>query len=138
VVDNKITEREVYAYLLDTFQPIYGDLVAVLGEKPTQIIFQLEAALVHLAVASRNSEDQHENCQRALVHLQRASLDAVKILWLVKKKQLSGIIEDEDVRQFCVNTAESELLKLYRTAEHLAKEARQIEISSVGIVRMPQ
>lgn len=48
-----VTEQDVYRYLTDRLQPIYADLVATLGEKPTQVVFQFEAAFVHLAVAQQ-------------------------------------------------------------------------------------
>jgi len=75
-----MTDRDVYRYLVDVVQPIYADLVAALGEKPTQVVFQFEAAFVHLAVAQLNADVRQENLRKALHHLQRAALDSAKIL----------------------------------------------------------
>lgn len=131
--ESRTYEDEVYRYLVETLQPIYADLVATLGEKPTQVVFQLEAAFVHLAVARTNPDVYDENVKKALGHLHRAALDAGKILWLHKKRELSAIVSDERLRRFCVNLPESDLMGAYQLAEQLGREARRLEISSIGI-----
>ncbi|MCG5526259.1 hypothetical protein LRB11_15185 [Ectothiorhodospira haloalkaliphila] len=68
---NPLTERDVYFYLIETVQPIYADLVATLGEKPTQVVFQFEAAFVHLAVARTRPEVSQVNIEKAMGHLQQ-------------------------------------------------------------------
>jgi len=128
-----VVEDQVYSYLLDVFNPIYADLVVVLADKPTDIILQLEAAFVHLAVANRNDTVRHENCRRALSHLQRATLDAAKLLWLQKKRELTSVIDDEEVQRFCVNSSHADFLEKYHNAQELAEKARGIEVSSVGV-----
>jgi len=75
------TIEGVYDFLIDRFQPIYADLVVSLGKKPTQVVFQLEAAFVHLGTAHKYPEKSQDNINRAYTHLQRATLDAAKILW---------------------------------------------------------
>lgn len=128
-----ITEEDVYRYLLDSVQPIYADVVAMLGEKPTQLVFQFEAAFVHLAVARTHPELARENLDKAMGHLQRAALDAGKILWLHKKRALSAIVSDADLRRFCVNLSETQLLSAYQQAEQLGREARRLEIAATGV-----
>ncbi len=131
-----ITEQAVYRYLTDRLQPIYADLVATLGEKPTQVVFQFEAALVHLAVAQQQAAQparRQENLRKALGHLQRAALDSGKILWLHKKRELSAIVSDERLRRYCVNLPEAKLLDAYQQAERLGRQARRLEIANTGI-----
>lgn len=128
-----MTDTDVYRYLIDVVQPIYADLVAALGEKPTQVVFQFEAAFVHLAVAQLNADVQQENLKKALHHLQRAALDSAKILWLHKKRQVAKVIDDRDVRKFCINLSESRLMEAYRAAEEQAREARRIEVKGTGV-----
>ncbi|WP_459869264.1 hypothetical protein [Endothiovibrio diazotrophicus] len=127
------TEKDVYALLTDRFQPIYADLVVALGKKPTQLVFQLEAAFVHLATANKHPDQAQGNINKAYGHLQRATLDAAKILWHLYKTRLEHIAEDEQLRKFCINCSEKELMQHYRDAEALAREARRLEIQSVGI-----
>lgn len=127
------TEDDVYAYFSDTFQLIYADLVAVLGDKPSQIVLQIDVAFAHLASARRFPEYREDNQRKALGHLQRAALDASKLLWLTRKKEVNGFIADEDVRRFCTNCSETEFLEKYREAESLATEARRTEVQSVGV-----
>lgn len=127
------TEDDVYAYFSDTFQLIYADLVAVLGDKPSQIVLQIDAAFSHMATARRSVEHREDNLRKALGHLQRAALDASKLLWLSRKQEVNRFIADEDVRRFCTNCSKSELLEKYREAERLATEARRSEVRSIGV-----
>lgn len=129
---SRIAEGDIYQYFQGEFQPIYADLVVVLGEKPSQITLQIDAAFSHMAVAHSNPEARDLNLQRALAHLHRAALDAAKLLWLHKKRELSVLVEDADIRRFCTNHPESELLQKYREAERLAIEARRLEVEGVG------
>jgi hypothetical protein len=128
-----MTEQDVYRYLTERLQPIYADLVATLGEKPTQVVFQFEAAFVHLAVAQQHAAQRQENLRKALGHLQRAALDSGKILWLHKKRELSAIVSDERLRRYCVNLPEARLLDAYQQAERLGRQARRLEIANTGI-----
>jgi hypothetical protein len=132
-MESRIAEADIYQYFQAEFQPIYADLVVVLGEKPSQITLQIDAAFSHMAVAHSHPEARELNLQRALGHLQRAALDAAKLLWLHKKRELSALVEDADIRRFCTNHPESELLRKYREAERLAIEARRLEVEGVGI-----
>ena len=127
------TDKDVYAFLVDRFQPIYADLVASLAKKPTQIVFQLEAAFVHIATANKYPDRYQVNINKAYSHLQRATLDTAKILWHFHKRQLEGFVDDESLRKYCVNCSEPEFLKRYQQTESLARKARLLEIQSVGI-----
>jgi hypothetical protein len=115
----RIAEGDIYRYFQAEFQPIYADLVVVLGEKPSQITFQIDAAFSHMAVAHSHPEARDLNLQRALAHLHRAELDAAKLLWLHKKRELSALVEDADIRRFCTNHPESELLRSKRPAKYI-------------------
>ena len=128
----EMTENDLYTYHEVTFKPIYADLVAVLGNKPERIAFELEAALSHIAVAHTKRELFDENIQKAFDHLQRASLDAAKILWLSYKERAEEIIKDEYIRTFAANISEKELLNQFFEAEKKAKEARKHELENTG------
>lgn len=128
-----MTVEELFAYYKETFLPIYADLVAVLGEKPQQIHFELESVLSHTAVAFNNPEVADENIKKAYSHLERASLDAVKILWLHYRDKASNLIMDSNIRKFASNLPERKLLDLHNEAEELSKTARKEETEKVGI-----
>ncbi|OEU59467.1 MAG: hypothetical protein BA870_08195 [Desulfuromonadales bacterium C00003094] len=125
-------EQDIYALYQGEFKEIYADLVAVLGNKPTQIVFELEAALSHIAVAKTNPALNDENLEKAFCHIQRAALDAAKMLWLEFRKRASKYVEDGNLRKFCSNVPESEFVKSFEKAERLAFNARKTEIENVG------
>lgn len=125
-------EDEVHNLLLGQFKDIYADLVAVTGKKPIQILYEFDAILWHLAVAHSSPDLYDSNVEKAMGHLQRASLDTVKLLWLHYKDRVEFIINDEDMRTYCVNYSEKELFKLYDEAEAKSIEARRSEHANVG------
>ncbi len=127
-----MTEQELYEYHEKVFKPVYADLIAILGNKPEQIAFELEAALSHIAIAKTNNELYEKNIERAHGHLQRASLDAVKIMWLEYRERAEKIILDRDLRTFASNTSESELISKFQHAEDVARNARRQELNNTG------
>lgn len=129
------TEDKIFAYYQSTFKMIYGDLLAVIGYKPLQVSSEIEAMISHIAV-SKTSDDRvtiEKNLSRAEGHLQRATLDAVKILWIEYRSRAEKIMNDDLVRRYCASESESNLFKRYHEAEKLAIQARQVEIQNVGI-----
>lgn len=129
------TEKEVFDFYQDTFKRIYADLVAVIGNKPTEIIFEIEACFSHLGVAKTSSipQVQQDNIDKALGHLQRASLDSAKLLWLNLRSNADQIVKNKSVMKFVSNCSEGELYKHYNNAESLAIKARRNEVASTGI-----
>lgn len=127
-----MNEQELYKYHEEIFKPIYADMVSILGEKPEQIAFELEAALSHIAVAHTHSDSYDENINKAYGHLQRASLDSVKIMWLEYRERSEKIILDPDLRKFAVNASEKDLLDKFEEAENMARKARKKEITNTG------
>lgn len=127
------SEQEIYALYRGEFQQIYADLVSVIRSKPTQIIFEIEAAFCHIAVAKTTPEVAEENYAKALGHIERATLDSAKMLWLEYNRRAEKFINNQNLRKFCTNTSEASFLAAYANAENLAKNARKIEISSVGV-----
>ena len=129
------TEEELWQYYQERFKRVYADLVAVTGNKPYQISFEIEAMTSHVGVAKTNADAQivKTNLQKAGGHLERASLDAAKILWLVYRERLQPMLEDKFVKKFCTVVPEHEFVARYERAESLARNARKTEIENVGI-----
>lgn len=125
-------EKEIYALHQGVFKDIFADLVAVLGNKPSQVAFELEAVLHHLAVANTDETVREENLSRALGHLQRAALDSAKMLWIEFKNRTKKYVEEPDLRRFCSNAPEADFVRTFERAEALATAARQNEVSNVG------
>ena len=127
-----ITEQDLYQYHEEVFKPIYADLIAVIGTKPEQIVFELEAALSHIAVAKTDNSVYQENIDKAHGHLQRAALDAAKIMWLEYRERAEKITMDSDIRKFASNSSEQEILQQFQDAEELAIQARKKEVTNTG------
>lgn len=130
------TELEIYEHYENVFKFVYADLVAVTGDKPREVLFELEACFAHLAVA-KTSSDENDDCfkkniDRAYNHIIRASLDTVKLLWLALKQEAAKFFNDKDVVSFAGNVSKLELLTLYKNAEEAAKSARTHEVNNVG------
>ena len=128
-------EGEIYDLYQGHFKDIYADLCIVRGNKPAQIAFEIEAAFSHLSVAKLNSDDAElyeKNLNRAKGHIERAILDAVKILWLEYHNRLVNVVQDPGLRQFCVNCSEAEFIQSFHQAEAQTIEARKVEIDNVG------
>lgn len=124
------SDKDIYRYHEEVFKPLYADLVAVLGRKPEQISFELEAAFSRMAFAATNQEKKDENYEKALMHLKRAALDASKILWLEYRERATEIIGDKELSKYSIEEDSSKIfLELYSDAESLAKNARKVEIS---------
>lgn len=130
-----MTEKDVFDVYHKSFRPIYADLIAVVGYKPEQVIFELEAAFSHLATAyiSNNNEIIENNFRKARNHLHRASLDSSKILWLEYRKRVNKFVNSGDLRKFATNCSESDFIAKYQEAEASAIDARRHELKNVGI-----
>ena len=132
IKNNAPSEIDVYRLFDGLFKKIYGDLVAVTATKPTQVIFEIEAAFSHIVVANLYPDQRDQNIGKAIGHIQRATFDSAKILWLEYKQRLDNVASDSDIRKFCVNCPESDFVKKYYEAEELAREARRMELDGVG------
>lgn len=127
-----MTETELFTYYESKFKPLYADLVVVLAGKPEQIAFEIEAAFSHLAVAHLNDDLYDKNIDKAYGHLQRASLDAVKIMWLTYKKRADSIARDIDLIRYASSVPDYEFRKKNKEAEEKLRIARHNETSNTG------
>lgn len=132
--EQQVSEQQVFDYYNNTFIKIYADLVAVLGDKPPEVLFELEASFAHIVVAKTTPDEKVKqgNLHKAHGHLVRASLDSAKLLWFHRRKKAESFIDDKQLRTFCTNASEDLVLKRYRDAEQAAKIARQTEVGNVG------
>ena len=128
-----MSEQAVYTLFQGKFKEIYADLIVVLGSKPGQIVFEIEAAFTHIAVGKTQPAIAIDNYNKALGHVQRATLDAAKMLWIEYKTRLNKYLNDDGLRTFCCNASEVDFIKSYEKAESLAQEARKDETVNVGI-----
>lgn len=75
----------VFNFYRETFLPAYSDVVGTIVKKPKQIQTELENTLAHIAQyfnPNLNADTRENNAKKAYDHLQRATLDCYKILWV--------------------------------------------------------
>jgi len=121
-----------------TFKPAYADLVAIIADKPQQIIFEIENSYSHLMVYLSNEsnisrEIKESNLNKAFNHLVRATMDCYKILWTEISDFLDNILEEKVTRAFAFNENEAQILNTWNEFKKKAQKARQEEMKSIGV-----
>lgn len=122
----------------ETFLPVYADLVAMIADKPQQIIFEIENSFSHLMVYHSTSSNvttntKDENLNKAFNHLVRATIDCYKILWTEISDFLDNIMKNDVHRTFAFNEDETYILSIWKNFKEKARNARQKEMSNIGI-----
>ncbi len=128
--------EEFLSFYNSTFKPAYADLVSYISDKPLQIIVEIENAFAHLCVyldEKQFSDDREDNLKKAYSHIQRATLDCYKLLWVKISEDIDSIIKDSDKRKFTVNLPEEELLKKWKEFKQKASNARSMELNKIGL-----
>jgi len=124
--------KELLDYYYQKFIPAYADAVASLGDKPVQLLVEQENTLAHL-LAYLEDESDKANLKKACGHLERATLDCYKIIWIEYKEKLKFFISlDNSNLALAFNSNEGEVLKKIKKIDSLAKEARELESINIG------
>ena len=128
--------EEVFKFYRTEFVPAYSDLVGYIGDKPRQMVIELENTFVHISQyfnPELGIQDKNKNLAKAYDHLVRATLDCYKLLWVTMHEQLKDIEKDESKRKLGLNISETEFRTKFQKIKKLAQEARRIEMTSVGL-----
>lgn len=126
----------VFEFYRTEFVPAYSDLVGYIGDKPQQILIELENTLAHISQHFNyglDPRDKDTNLGKAYDHLVRATLDCYKLLWVRIYEQLSLVEEDKSNRRLGLNISEAEFLTKFQKLRKLAQEAREIEMTTIGL-----
>lgn len=127
-----MTLQELSRYYYEKFIPAYADAVASLGDKPVQLLVEQENALAHIFAHLDDSSDIG-NLHKACAHLERATLDCYKIVWVEYKEKLKFYISlDNSNLALAFNTHEGDVLEKIKKIDSLAKEARELESLNIG------
>ena len=116
------------------FKPAYADLVSYIGDKPFDILVELENTLSHLFVAINERESpeiRSNNLEKACNHIVRATLDCYKLLWTQLNEDIDEILKSDDKR-LSLTISDLEFPSKRMKFKKLAKEARSLELSEVG------
>jgi hypothetical protein len=93
---------KLFEFYKKEFIPAYSDLVGYIGDKPRQVLIELENVLSHLSQLFNpkvTPEEKSVNLQKANGHLLRVTLDCYKLLWINLLDQLKMIESDDSVRK---------------------------------------
>lgn len=132
-LNRSYVEEDVYRLLDGSFKDIFADLVILTGLKPSEVLFELEAVLSHLAVSKLHPEEAQKNVDKAMSHMQRASLDAAKMLYITFVRRIADALpEKPEHRKYILNCGDSEFIRLVTKAEELGLKARRIELQNMG------
>ena len=116
------------------FKPAYADLVGYIGDRPYDILVELENTLSHIFVSLDSDvpeEVREDNIRKAYNHLIRATLDCYKLLWVRLDEEIEKIFWS-DVDMLALTISEEEFLRLRAQFKEKAIEARRRELNGVG------
>ncbi len=133
-----MTLKNYTSFYHNTFKPAYADLVAIIADKPQQIIFEIENSYSHLMVylsddSNIPEEIKQSNLNKAFNHLVRATMDCYKILWTEISDFLDNIMEENVTRAFAFNADQALILNTWNKFKKKAQKARQEEMKSIGM-----
>ena len=131
-----ISITEVVSFFHDEFIPAYSDLTGFIVDKPQEILIGIEYAFSHLMQHFNEElgiESRNKNLEKTYHHLQRATLDCYKLLWIHMDTNIAQLVDNQNKRKFCVNMMEGDLLLAYQQFRSKAQEARAIEGRNVGL-----
>lgn len=116
------------------FKPAYADLVGYIGDRPYDILVELENTLSHIFVSLDSDvpeEVREDNIRKAYNHIIRATLDCYKLLWVRLDEEIEKIF-GSDVDMLALTISEEEFLRLRAQFKEKAIEARRRELNGVG------
>ena len=105
--------EEVFEFYRTEFVPAYSDLVGYIGDKPLQMVIELENTFAHISQyfnPELNIQNKDKNLAKAYDHLVRVTLDCYKLLWVTVHEELEAIEKDKSTRKLGLNISETEFL----------------------------
>lgn len=129
----EMTIKEYTAYYYDTFMDAYANVTTVLSQKPKQIVFEEENSLSHLVAFLHSDEQDIKNLERAKSHLERASLDAYKLVAIEYQKRLKFYTSiDEKNVALAFNLDNQTVYDMLNELNCKLKSIRLIESQNIG------
>ncbi|HQB99240.1 MAG TPA: hypothetical protein PKX11_01645 [Methanospirillum sp.] len=135
-MSTQITIDSYRDFYFSIFLPAYADLTGYTLEKHKAVLYSIDSANSHLMQYLSPTLEQkirEENIRKAFTHLERATLDCYKLMWLHVESDLKSLISDKEKRVLCVNMGESDLLYKYHKATNAILESRKHELQNIGI-----
>ena len=128
-----ITLPDFLRFYKEVFLLAYSELVGYLGDKPRQVLIEIENMSTHLVRSIDIDESEsrrQENLQKAYNHLVRVTIDCYKILWIQVKEDILELKEIADA--VLADITKEEFYVKKQIFKDMCREARALEMTSVG------
>lgn len=129
-----VTVKDFVSFYYDVYVPAYSEMVGYLGDKPAQVLIEMENLSVHLINfidPAKTRKQQKNNLEKAYNHLLRVTIDCYKLLWV---EMVAHIRTIQNTPSLMADLAISEVD--FNRAVFIFKEesrrARTIEMMHVG------
>ena len=130
-----MTLEDFIDFYKSTYMPAYADMVGYLADKPAQVMIEIENLSVHLirAVDPTCPPDKRaENLQKAYNHLERVTIDCLKILWIELGKDIGKMHMTGGLIKRGLRVSEDVFLTAHLSFKDLSCQARNIEMNNIG------
>lgn len=125
----------LFKYYNEIFIPIYAEVVARRQAKPRQVANEIENAFSHLATyhSTTNDSEKSSNLSKAVGHIQRATLDCQKILWMTLMKDAVYLSKGDGLLEHATNVPLDKAIAQFKLIQEMGIQARLIESQNTGI-----
>lgn len=128
------TLPELLIFYKEVFLPAYAELVGYVGDKPAQVLIEIENMSTHLIRSLDESESETlraENLNKAYNHLVRLAIDCYKMLWAVVR---DDFLEAEEIAIAAMadGITKPQFFLYKQEFKEMSKRARELEMSLVG------
>lgn len=127
--------EDLFEFYNKIFVPIYSEVVARRQEKPRQVAVEIENSFSHLATyfSSQDEKEKSSNIAKAIGHIQRATLDCQKILWITLLQHATYLEKEEGLLEHASNVSLDIVYGQFKKIKDLAIKSRLTESQSTGI-----
>jgi len=136
--------EDVFLFYEQKISPTYSFLVSITGEKPIQVLVEIENTFAHLS-KSFGGENQKENITKAYNHLVRLYIDLHKLLVLEVKKiyerksaprEIDFVAKIREAREFELKNIGNSNKKGIEAVGQKYAEAINLALDDLGLARI--
>ena len=133
------TIQVVVDYYHNFFVPAYADLVAFLGDKPVQVLVEIENYNSHMMRAMEDGSADgviSSNLKKAKGHLQRGTLDCYKLLFVHINRQINQYFDGFEKIDIDIALGHTNFHQLFQQRQEfiqIIRQSRTTEMQNVGV-----
>jgi hypothetical protein len=130
-----VTPEDLFEFYNEVFIPVYAEVVSRRREKPRQVAIEIENAFSHLSTyfSVSSLDEKTSNIKKAIGHIQRATLDCQKILWITLFNDAVYLEKQDGVIEHASNVPLNVIYEQLEIVKKVAIESRLIESQNTGI-----